>query len=44
MSRTAVTTTLSACSGALTGLGINYSRYRTWDLLSACIGALAGKP
>ncbi len=42
VSRTAVTTTLSACSGALMGLLINYSRHRVWDLLSTCIGALAG--
>lgn len=42
VSRTAVTTTLSACSGALMGLLINYGRHRVWDLLSTCIGALAG--
>ncbi|GLI65277.1 hypothetical protein VaNZ11_008769 [Volvox africanus] len=40
--RTAVTTTLSACAGALTGLLFSYSRYKVWDLLSTCMGALAG--
>ncbi|GLC74174.1 hypothetical protein PLESTF_001470100 [Pleodorina starrii] len=40
--RTAVTTTLSACSGALTSLLISYSRHKVWDLLSTCMGVLAG--
>ncbi|KAG2487831.1 hypothetical protein HYH03_013548 [Edaphochlamys debaryana] len=40
--RTAVTTTLSGCCGALAGLGFTYWRHRVWDLLSTCIGALAG--
>ncbi|GIL76886.1 hypothetical protein Vretimale_8643 [Volvox reticuliferus] len=40
--RTAVTTTLSACAGALTGLLFAYGRHKVWDLLSTCIGALAG--
>ncbi|PNW78351.1 hypothetical protein CHLRE_09g400750v5 [Chlamydomonas reinhardtii] len=42
VSRTAVTTTLAACSGALSNLLLNYGRHRVWDLLSTCIGALAG--
>lgn len=43
VSRTAVTTTLAACSGALSNLLLNYGRHRVWDLLSTCIGALAGE-
>ncbi|GFR50811.1 hypothetical protein Agub_g13086, partial [Astrephomene gubernaculifera] len=42
VSRTAVTTTLSACAGALTCLLLGYVRHRLWDLLTTCIGALAG--
>ncbi|MEW5304700.1 MAG: hypothetical protein WDW36_007293 [Sanguina aurantia] len=42
VARTAVTSTLSAGSAALTALLIVYHRTHTWDLLATCTGALAG--
>jgi len=42
IARTAVTTTLSAASGGLTAMALNYKSDKIWDLIAVCNGALAG--
>ena len=42
VSRAAVATTLSAASGGVTAMGINYLLYHVWDLIAVCNGILAG--
>lgn len=40
--RTAICTTLSAGAGAVCAMLLSFWRTKTWDLLQACTGALAG--
>lgn len=42
VARTAVSTTLSAASGGVTAMAINYGLYHVWDLIAVCNGVLAG--
>ena len=42
IARTAMTTTLSAASGGLTAMALNYKSDKIWDLIAVCNGALAG--
>ena len=42
VSRTAVTTTLSAAAGGVASLMWNYAKSKTWDLSQACNGVLSG--
>jgi Amt family ammonium transporter len=42
VARTAVTTTLSAASGGLTAMALNYKTNKILDLIAVCNGALAG--
>ena len=42
VARTAITTTLSAASGGVTAMVLNYALYHVWDLIAVCNGVLAG--
>ena len=42
VARAAVTTTLSAASGGVMAMAINYGLYHVWDLIAVCNGVLAG--